>query len=67
MKSALEIVAFSNVGRLRGILDLMDVTLAALDAEDQPLAAAFLDHAREDYLSAISRPKLTSWAQENLQ
>lgn len=45
MKSALEIVAFSQGCEIRGILNLLDVAREALDRNGFSLAAAHLDMA----------------------
>lgn len=67
MKNALEIVAFSNVSRLRGIIALIDVAQAALDEDSQPLAAAYLEHAREAYLNGASSPVSIQRSRKNNQ
>ena len=53
MRSALEIVAFSQGAKAEGVLALLDVALKALDEEGLAMVAIHVDQARALLLRAL--------------
>ena len=54
MKSALKIVAFSNVTRSEGIIALLETALRALDDEKSYLSAACVSAALDHYYAKLA-------------